>query len=200
MADEPQTSRIYRLKVTLKDIRPPIWRRLDVPGDITLPTLHRVLQVAFDWQDYHLHQFLVGKTCYGVPHPDYDWGPPMLDEAKVRLQDVAKRARAKLVYEYDFGDGWQHEIAAEKIMDPEPNVIYPRCLAGKRAAPPEDSGGPWGYAHKLQVLADPDDPDHDEFSEWLGEDFDPEALDIDRINGRLNAVFRPRRVKRSPSP
>ena len=150
---------IYQIKVTLKHSKPPIWRRTQVPGDVNLGRLHRILQVVMGWEDYHLHQFIVGDDYYGEPHPDYEvWGPEMRDEGRASLAQIAPGEKAKFLYEYDFGDGWEHELLVEKILPPEPGVDYPRCLKGKRACPPEDVGGVWGYANFLEAISDPGHP------------------------------------------
>lgn len=180
-----QAPSIYRLKVTLKHVAPPIWRRLEVPADTKLPRLHRLLQMAMGWYDAHLHAFRVGRTSYGVPDPDFP--SDMENERHVRLGDIAAEGD-KLIYEYDFGDGWEHEIKVEKAFAPESGVRYPRCIQGKRACPPEDCGGPWGYEHLLEVLANPEHPEHAETREWLRADFDPEAFDLEDVNEGLRQV------------
>lgn len=182
---------IYQLKVSIKDVRPPVWRRLQVPGAITLGALHDVLQTAFGWTDSHLHQFVFGETYYGVRDVDDPvWDPPLKDEAPVPLADALGGAN-RFAYEYDFGDDWEHRIVVEKVLAREAGVAYPRCLAGRRARPPEDCGGPWGYADLLAAISDPAHPDHEEMREWLGDPFDPEAFDLDMVNVLLRP--RPRR-------
>ena len=193
MAKPAERPEVYQLKVTIRHVRPPVWRRLEVPGDATLSDLHRILQAAFGWTDSHLHQFVVGGRFYGEPDPANDWGAPVTDERRVRLGALAASGVKKLVYEYDFGDGWEHDVVVEKATPPEAGVAYPRCLAGRRAGPLEDSGGPWGYANLLGILGDPEHPEHAEFREWAGEELDPEAFDLDMIN----AALRPRPRRRS---
>jgi hypothetical protein len=179
---------IYQVKVTLKNSKPPIWRRIEVPGDVRLDKLHRILQAVMGWEDYHLHQFIVGGEFYGEPHPDYEmWGPEMRDETRVSLRQIAPHEESRFVYEYDFGDGWEHTLLVEKILPPEPGVDYPRCVKGKRACPPEDVGGIWGYYGFLETIADADDPEHDDLLEWAGGEFDPEHFDLDEINAQLKA-------------
>ncbi len=179
---------IYRLKATIRNIRPPVWRRIEVPGTITLAHLHDVLQAAFGWSDDHLHQFDIDGTLFGVSDSsDLDWGPAVRDERRTRLDKAVGTRVKRFVYEYDFGDGWEHQIAVEKVLLAEPGAAYPRCVAGRRACPPEDCGGPWGYAGMLEALADPDHPDHEDQREWLGEGFDPEAFDLAAVNVRLAA-------------
>lgn len=180
---------IYQIKVTLRHSKPPIWRRIQVPGDINLAKLHRILQVVMGWEDYHLHQFIVGGTYFGQPHPDYeDFGLEMRDEKRVKLQQIVPGEKLKFVYEYDFGDNWQHDLRVEKVLPPEPGVRYPRCLKGKRACPPEDVGGVWGYDSFLEAIQDPDHPEHDIMLEWIGGEFDPEVFDLDEINAALRRV------------
>jgi len=187
-------SQIYQLKITLNGSRPPIWRRVQVPADIRLSRLHQVIQIAMDgWEDYHLHHFIVGQrpdwVFYGVPNPEYDdWGPPMQNEALIKLNRILKSEKDKFMYEYDFGDGWGHIILLEKILSPEDGVFYPRCIKGKRACPPEDCGGIWGYMQLLEVISDPENPEYDNMLEWLSDDFDPEYFDLAGINNQLKAM------------
>jgi hypothetical protein len=175
---------IYQIKVTLRDSKPPIWRRIQVPGDVTLARLHDVLQAVMGWWDYHLHQFIAGGTHFGVPHPDYM--VDMIDESTVRLREIASGGSA-FVYEYDFGDCWQHVLEVEKVVEPEPGQRYPVCLKGRRATPPEDVGGVWGYERYLEAMADPDHPEHEMYMEWRGA-FDPEAFDLEEVNAALREL------------
>jgi hypothetical protein len=179
---------VYQIKVTLRDSKPPIWRRIQVPGDVTLARLHRILQIVMGWTDYHLHQFIIGGAYFGQPHPDYEGFLEMHDERRVKLAQIAPGEKFKFVYEYDFGDGWEHELLVEKILPPEPDVDYPRCLKGKRACPPEDVGGVWGYDDFLEIIRTADHPEHDDMLEWVGGEFDPEAFDLDEINAELKAM------------
>ncbi len=174
---------IYQLKVTLKGSRPPIWRRILVTGDTTLAELHEVIQVVMGWDSNHLHEFRVGRTHYG--EPGEDWGIEVVDESGATLARIAPAAKTKFQYEYDFGDSWQHDILVEKILPPDPSVECPACVTGKRSGPPDDCGGIWGYAELLEVLSDPEDPEYEEQLEWLGENFDPEAFDLEAVNNAL---------------
>jgi hypothetical protein len=180
---------IYQIKVTLRYSKPPIWRRIQVPADVSLARLHRILQVIMGWEDYHLHQFIIDDEYYGEPHPDYEvWGPEMRDEQRAELGRLVPEEGLKFLYEYDFGDGWEHKLLVEKILPPEPGVGYPRCLKGKRACPPEDVGGVWGYDGFLEVIRDPDHPEHEEWLEWVGGEFDPEAFDLEEVNAELESM------------
>ena len=187
--DAPGGERVYQLTITLDDLHPKIWRRVLVPEDSTLVGLHRVVQAAMGWEDYHLWRFEIGDVEYGEPS-DEDWGRPTRDARRTRLHQVV-RPGSTFLYVYDYGDDWEHRIKVEEVLPAEPGREYPVCVAAERAGPPEDSGGPFGYAHLLEVLANPADPQHEDMLEWAGEDFDPEAVDLDEINLRL-ALTRPR--------
>ena len=177
---------VHRLKVTLAGIRPPIWRRLLVPSDVTLARLHRILQAAMGWQDRHLHRFRVGAAASGdrVRREEVS----ARGERTARLIEVAPSPADRLRYEYDFGDGWEHDVVVEAMLPPEPGRHYPVCVAGKRACPPEDCGGAWGYGGLLDAVGDPGHPAHAELVAWLGGPFDPEAFDLEGINRRLARV------------
>jgi hypothetical protein len=175
---------VYHLKVTMRGIRPPIWRRLRVPSTVTFAQLHDVLQVAFGWTNSHLHQFRVGRDCFGMPDPD-GGGSDVIDERRVRLEKVVN-VKSKLLYEYDFGDGWEHDIVVERA-DAVRNPV-PTCLDGRRSGPPEDCGGPFGYGNLLEVLADPSHPEHAEMLEWAGPDLHPEHFDVDATNKQLRTL------------
>jgi Plasmid pRiA4b ORF-3-like protein len=183
-----QSARIYQIKVSLQGAKPPIWRRLEVPADISLDRLHTIIQVAFDWHDSHLHVFETPYGNFGIA--DAELGHSA--EAPVTLKKVAPAANSKLRYTYDFGDDWEHDIVVEKVLDRNETVAYPRCTAGRRAAPPEDCGGIWGYADLVRILNDPADPEHRDRLEWLGlddaADFDPDSFDADAVTSALSAL------------
>lgn len=179
---------VFRLKVTLRGSRPPIWRRFEAPGDVTLYQLHRILQVVMGWTDSHLHQFRRGNIRYGQSDPEF--GVRRQNERKVRLVDVLRKAKDRMVYDYDFGDGWEHDVALESVSPPAPGAQYPRVVAGKGACPPEDVGGIQGYYEFLQAIRDPKHPDHQGMVEWYGGDFDPEAFDLDNTDRVLARTVR----------
>lgn len=180
---------IYQIKVSLQDSQPPIWRRFLVRSDVGLDELHDVLQIVMGWQDYHLHQFYVGTTRYAPIYPDME---PMgeLDEQLVQLDQVAPGPGAQFDYEYDFGDSWMHTLLLEEILPPETEQDVPRCIEGQGACPPEDVGGVWGYRLFLEALQDPEHPEHEHYSEWIGGEFDPTAFDLQRVNRRLAHRYR----------
>jgi len=137
-------STVHRVKVTLHGSKPPIWRRLELPSAMTLGLVHETLQIAFCWEGYHLHAFETACGEFGSPDMNDDW-TDRADENATALAQVAPAENVKIVYVYDFGDEWRHDIVVEKILPAEPGVAYPRCIAGRRAAPEEDSGGTWEY-------------------------------------------------------
>ena len=167
---------VYQLKVTLDDSKPPIWRRILVPDDITLADLHEIIQRAMGWGNYHLHMFDVFGQVFGDPEDDEygDFGTK--DEKRYRLNQLGLHEKAKFSYEYDFGDSWEHTILLEKILPAEKGAHYPVCIKGKRACPPEDVGGVRGYDDFLEAIANPKHPERKEMLEWIGSDFDPEEF------------------------
>jgi hypothetical protein len=175
---------IYQLKITLTGIKPPIWRRVQVPADLTLAKLHDVIQVVMGWTNAHLHQFIIDGTYYGLRDPDFGLDD-VEDERKVKLNQVVRGEKAKFTYEYDFGDSWEHALVVEKVLPPESGVKYPVCVEGKRNCPPEDCGGIWGYEEILEVLQNPKHPEYEERLEWLGGEYDPEAFDVAEVNRGL---------------
>jgi hypothetical protein len=186
----------YQLKIVLVGTKPPVWRRLQVPGNANLGWLHAVLQVAMGWTNSHLHLFEVDDSRYTDPRQsdDMDLGvEPDRDEAKATLMQVASKAGAKFSYEYDFGDSWEHKIHLEKILPPDPSVATTAiCLDGERSCPPEDCGGIWGYAELLKTLKSPKHPEHERMKEWIGGTFDAEAFDVDNVNLWLRKLKWPR--------
>ncbi len=178
---------IYQLKVTLENTSPPIWRRILVPSNINLGQFHIVLQIAMGWTNSHLHQFISGRTMYGMADDEMgvDLGLDIEDETQYKLSDLLTREKGSLKYEYDFGDGWRHKILLEKKLPYDQAIKLPSCVKGKRACPPEDCGGVWGYEELLEVIKDQEHPEYEEMLEWLGGEFDPEEFNIEETNRRL---------------
>ena len=177
---------IFQFKITLLDIKPAIWRKIQV-RDCTLGDLHEHIQAAMGWENYHLHQFSIDGEQYGPPSPDdFDIGMEMIDEDGVLLSGLLPKSGKKTnwIYEYDFGDGWRHEVEFEGYPPMEKGTKFPMCLEGERACPPEDVGGPWGFADYLEALADPKHEQHEELLEWRGP-FDPEAFDAKKATKEM---------------
>jgi len=187
---------INQLKIVLVGSNPPIWRRLQVPGNANLGWLHAVLQVAMGWTNSHLHHFLTSEARYTDPRSNEDMGfgeEPDRDENKSTLTQVAPDVGAEFGYEYDFGDSWEHEIIVEKILPPDPAAATTAlCLDGERACPPEDCGGIWGYADLLKILKNRKHPEYKNMKEWVSGSFDAEAFDPATINVWLRKLKWPR--------
>jgi len=177
----------YVLKVTLRGVKPAVWRRLCVAGDLTLRDLHHVLQVALGWTDSHLHDLDVDGNRYGLPDPEEDFGEPCLDERKHTIGAVLQEG-SRAEYQYDFGDGWLHRLVVERLVPRQAGAAKAECLAGARSCPPEDCGGPYGYTDLLAALADPGNERHAELKEWVGPYFDAEAFDRDAVNKELRGA------------
>lgn len=190
MAKKPTP--IYQIKVTLRDTHPPIWRRILVPGNTTLLKLHDILQIVMGWEDYHLHMFTIDRLLYGDPAADVYGDLGTANEANYKLSQVIHREGKRFNYEYDFGDSWNHTLLVEKISTPQEGVRYPFCLKGRRACPPEDVGGVWGYKNFLEVLRDPSHDEHEDYLTWVGGDFDPQAFDLEEVNAWLHRMGRGR--------
>jgi len=177
---------LYQFKITLLDIKPTIWRRIQV-ADCSLTELHEDIQRAFGWWNYHLHQFEIDGERYSQPAPDgEDFGIDFKDESNVLLSKLIPKSgrKSRWIYEYDFGDGWRHEILFEGFPPTDSKAKYPLCVEGERACPPEDCGGPWGYVEYLAAIADPKHEQHRELREWRGP-FDPEAFDAKKATKEM---------------
>jgi hypothetical protein len=187
---EPGTA--FELRVTLRGIDPPIWRRVRVPADIELPALHEVLQRVMGWTNSHLHEFRVGGVAFGDPEEEDDYGP--IDERRVRLSQLVRHVGDLLTYVYDVGDDWEHDVVLERFVRDPGEAAALVCLGGTRACPPEDVGGTGGYSDFLAAIADPEHEEHDQCLEWVGGRFDPDGFDLEAINRALSrSVGRPRR-------
>jgi len=180
---------IYQLKITLSEIDPPILRILQIKGNANFGKLHNYLQVSMGWKNCHLHEFKIKGKSFRDKQQMYEdeFGPDMYDERKYRLNQFLKEGDS-FEYEYDFGDCWEHDILVEKIIAPKEETYYPICIYGERACPPEDCGGTMGYKELLQVLNDPTHEDHEHYTEWAGEDFDPEKFELERANLMLDNI------------
>ncbi|MGG6433251.1 plasmid pRiA4b ORF-3 family protein [Anoxybacillus sp. D401a] len=187
---------IYQLKIQLRGIRPPIWRRVLVPSDITFDQLHLIIQEAMGWGNYHLYQFETSDAIIDVPHPDDRFmtlWKDKLDSRKTPIKKYLSKEKQKVLYTYDFGDNWDHIITLEKIEKRIEPLTHPICIKGSRACPPEDVGGVWGYQDAIDMMKDDTrKQERQEFlewyDEWYGDDFDPERFDIEEVNQRLVTI------------
>ena len=161
-----------------------------MPFDIRLYWLHLIVQAAMGWTNSHLDEIRAGDVGFSTPDPDADWSNDFLDARKARLDDVLEDiGTKKLVYLYDFGDGWEHTIIIERLVDPEPGVFYPRIIEFAPRRPPEDCGGPFGYAEPHDAIADPKHERHAELREWVGDEFDPDADATPKLSSRKAAAL-----------
>jgi len=182
------TNKIYQIQIALRGFKPKIWRRILIPSDLLLSDFHKIIQTTMGWTNSHLHQFIKNRTFYSVKYPDDDtWDIDNVDykKEKTRISDLLRTEKDKIIYEYDFGDGWEHDIILEKILPVDNDIKYPICVAGKMNCPPEDCGGVWGYFQMLEVLKQPAHEEYENIIEWLGGEFDPQYFDKDEINELL---------------
>ncbi|MBF0207167.1 MAG: plasmid pRiA4b ORF-3 family protein [Oligoflexia bacterium] len=178
---------ILKLKITLLDIKPTIWRRVLVEDTMVFDKLHAVIQKVMGWDNCHMYDFSFGPELRISNADEFEdnWGAEEdLPAAKTKLSKLIDEKGIKFLYNYDFGDGWRHQILVEDILDlgKLKETSYPVCLDGKRACPPEDCGGSWGYMELIEALKDPEDDRHDEMSEWVSDDFDPEHFSVNDAN------------------
>ncbi len=175
---------VYQFKITLLGSEPPIWRRIHVPETYTFWDLHVAIQDAMGWDDSHLHEFQIINPSTAAPVNigtlNEDSWRDVLPEEKQEIADYFSAENPFAHYVYDFGDNWEHEIRLEKIL-PREDIRYPVCIGGKRACPPEDCGGIWGYEELLEVIKDPNHKEYEEMLEWVGEEFDPEHFDAKEV-------------------
>jgi hypothetical protein len=180
-----KVSPIYQFKVTLLNINPPVWRRIQVRGDISLHRFSTVILIAMGWDGGHLHQFHIAGKFYGIPDDDFESYHETTDERKVKIQDLSRNDLKAFTFEYDFGDGWEHAVKLEKVLESEQGIRRPRCIEGARNCPPDDCGGPFGYIDFLKAMKNQKHPEHKSMTEWIGGEFDPESFDPDIVNGDL---------------
>jgi Plasmid pRiA4b ORF-3-like protein len=181
---------VLRLKVVLADTEPPIWRRIEVPADLTLKELHAVIQAAMGWENAHLYQFQVGRETIAGPGMGGGGflGPRPASAGQVRLDDLAAHGVKRFTYLYDMGDSWEHQIKIEKMLPSDLLAAYPRLIDGALRCPPEDCGGIPGFYAFLDAINDPKHPDHADRIDWYGGRFDPGNLDIEPIQKHLARI------------
>jgi len=186
---------VIRLEAHIVGIEPAVSRTLELSRELNFAQLHEILQAAFGWTDNHLHQFILGGVVVGAPEyiEDHDYGPRVIEATEFRLRDLrfpfGHDARLEIVYQYDFGDDWNHHLLLTPVP-PVEGVKYPRCTAGSRACPPEDVGGYSGYAEFLEAWSDPEDDSHKANRRWAGSKFDPERFDLEATNKAIAKALR----------
>jgi hypothetical protein len=187
---------VYQFKITLKGIRPPIWRRFQVKDGLSFAQLHQVIQYVMGWENCHLYAFQVGRLSIEPSDADGSGFDEGLDVKREMVKEHITQEKQKVFYTYDFGDDWEHELVLEEILEPAEKGVYPICLTGKRNCPPEDSGGIFGMQDMEEILKNPDHPAYEETMEWMGEDYDPEEFDLARINKVLESYSKKLNPKR----
>ena len=184
----------YQFRVELQETDPSIWRRFIVPSGVTLHRLHLILQEVIGWTNSHLYRFKIGEKEYGEPDPDNEFYElHFINSRRTRLERLVIPKGTTFIYEYDFGDSWIHELVLEDILEPGSNQEHPICLAGERACPPEDCGGPYGYAELLGIISNPEHEQYLDMMTWLGGRFFPAKFNLEKVNRHLKAM----RLKRN---
>lgn len=179
---------IMQFRLSLLEVRPAVWRRIQVPADCTLARLHKIIQAVMGWHDSHLHEFTVAGRIYGDPEIDED--ERIIDDRMVRLRNLNLTIGDHIQYAYDFGDNWQHVLELENRTAPDRETLYPRCIDGECSAPPEDVGGISGYEQFLEALFDPSHEDHEDMKTWVGRPFSPSYFSVAETNDRLRKILR----------
>jgi hypothetical protein len=182
---QPPGQSVFRLRIQLADVDPVIWRRVLVPGSVRLAKLSEMLLAAMGWTNSHLHAFLVGDKRFGMQFDEFPEGE--IDEKDVTVLQ-ALRDQRRFVFEYDFGDGWEHEVVVEELTWSYYGLKFAVCIDGQNACPPEDVGGIPGYAYFLEAITDPDHEEHDSYLEWVGGSFDPAEFDLGAANAACQKV------------
>ena len=181
-------NKVYQFKITLMEIKPPVWRRIQVPETYSFWDLHVAIQDAMGWFDCHLHQFeMVNPSVFevstiGIPDDEFVYdGMKTLPGWKYKISKWFSMENRKAKYMYDFGDDWKHSVVLEKILPRDKNVQYPICISGKRACPPEDCGSTEGYLRLCEIMKDKDDEEYEEMVTWVGKVYDPEDFNEKEI-------------------
>lgn len=187
-SDRQETGDVFQFKITLKDTKPPVWRRIQVPATYSFWDLHVAIQDAMGWLDYHLHQFDIRDASkqeiehIGIPDDEFYLEPQVLAGWEVPIVSLFTEVKQKARYLYDFGDDWEHTILLEKILPQEGGASYPHCIGGRRKCPPEDCGGTDGYRDFLRIITDPLDEEHESTLEWVGGAYDPDDFVARKVN------------------
>lgn len=178
---------IARLRISLADTEPEVWRRVDVPFTASLKMLHDIIQAAMGWEDYHLWEFEAEERRYAPPDPE--WPDQELTAAKnVKLGTLIERGVRHLIYTYDMGDNWEHRVFLEAVRSGDADTKYPRFIDGACRCPPEDVGGTPGYENFLDAMADPNHEEHADVLEWYGGPYDHDDIDELITKRRVAAI------------
>jgi hypothetical protein len=172
--------KIYQIQISLNGFKPKIWRRLFIPSDLLLSDFHMIIQISMGWENDHLYQFIKGRTFYSPEDTSDEVNN--VEYEKIKISDLLKKEKDKILYEYDFGDSWTHDVILEKILPTDDKLKNPVCIDGKMACPPEDCGGIWGYANILKILKQPSHEDYEDSLSWVGSDFKPDHFDKEAVN------------------
>jgi hypothetical protein len=184
------TKTTYQIQIALKGSKPKIWRRVLIPSDMLLSDFHYVIQVVMGWTNSHLHEFIHHGISYTEPHDEMLDDLDAVDYTEIRTSDLLEKEKDTFIYEYDFGDSWEHQIVLEKVLPATGDTQLPVCLEGKMNCPPEDCGGVWGYAELVEILKQPEHEEYESYIEWLDGEFDPEYFDKDAVNQALRGMRR----------
>jgi len=179
---------IYQLKIELQYSSPLIWRRVLVKADTVLPDLHSIIQTTMGWDNGHMHQFVKGRKFYAPKQEEdsfFGVDKSNINYEKVKISEVLAKEKSKIIYEYDFGDSWTHDVILEKILQVDTTVIYPVCTAGKMACPMEDCGGIGGHEQHLEILKDPTHEEYADVLDWYGGHYVEEEFNIEEVNELL---------------
>lgn len=190
-SSQESSSSIYRLRVSLVDLDPEIWRTVDVPSSFKLIEFHIVIQILMNWENSHLWNFVVENDEYTDPSylENFYGDSAPKDATKIKLLDALRNPKDSIEYIYDFGDNWVHSIVLEDISEKDPKTSYPICISGEFAAPPEDCGGPMGFCDLMEIMNDPEHEEYESVKEWLGDDYNPHDFDLKSINVQLQKIF-----------
>ena len=185
---------VARIRIELREIEPKLWRRVDVPLSSTLLVLHDIIQVTVGWTDSHLFEFVAGERVYSEHFPDDEFfGRKVYNAAGIRLRTLIERGVERLLYVYDFGDNWRHDVLIEEVREGAAEVDYPAFVAGERCCPPEDVGGVPGFMRFLEAALNPFHEEHDEVLTWYGKPFDPDDIDERYVRMALSTIANRRR-------
>ena len=181
--------KVYQIQILLIGSKPKIWRRALIQSDLLLSDFHKVIQTSMGWTNSHLHQFIKNEICYSERLPDDITWEEMsnVDYANMKVSDLLGEEEERILYEYDFGDGWMHDLILEKILPGDNELEFPICLAGKMNCPPEDCGGVRGYSDILKILRNPTHEEYESYIVWLGGKFDPEYFNLKKVNKMLRS-------------